>query len=45
MSEGKVYDQTGPGVKAHIKSFIDTYELPLDELLVEDLDQYPVCDE
>ncbi|KAK1926630.1 phosphatidylserine decarboxylase-domain-containing protein [Papiliotrema laurentii] len=41
IKQGKVYDQTGPGVKAHIKSFIDTYELPLDELLVQDLDQYP----
>jgi phosphatidylserine decarboxylase len=42
MLEGKVYDQTGEGVKAHIQSFIDTYDLPMNELLVQDLDQYPV---
>ena len=29
-------------MKEHIKSFIDTYELPMDELLVQDLDKYPV---
>lgn len=41
--EGKVYDQTGPTVRPHIESFIKTYALPLDELLVQDLNQYPVC--
>ncbi|OCF37743.1 phosphatidylserine decarboxylase [Kwoniella heveanensis BCC8398] len=41
IKQGKIYDQTGEGVKEHIQSFIDTYELPLDELLVKDLDQYP----
>lgn len=42
MIEGKVYDEQGPEVKAHIQSFIQTYDLPTDELLVTDLDQYPV---
>lgn len=37
-----MYDQTGPGVLAHIQSFIKTYDLPLEELLVQDLTQYPV---
>lgn len=41
-SEGKIYDQTGAGVRPHIQAFIDTYQLPLDELLVKDLGQYPV---
>ncbi|WRT65146.1 phosphatidylserine decarboxylase [Kwoniella shivajii] len=41
IKQGKIYDQQGEGVKEHIQSFIDTYELPLDELLVKDLDQYP----
>ncbi|WVF70191.1 phosphatidylserine decarboxylase [Kwoniella sp. CBS 6097] len=41
IKQGKIYDQTGEGVKEHIQSFIDTYELPLDELLVKDLTQYP----
>ncbi len=40
--EGKLYDQTGPDVLEHIQNFIDTYQLPLDELLVADLAQYPV---
>ncbi|OCF59180.1 phosphatidylserine decarboxylase [Kwoniella mangroviensis CBS 10435] len=38
---GKIYDQTGPEVREHIETFIKTYELPLEELLVKDLDQYP----
>ena len=42
MAEGLAYDQSGPEVKEHIQSFIDAYELPMDELLVQDLDQYPV---
>ena len=42
MVEGKVYDKTGPDVKDHIQSFVDAYDLPLNELLVQDLDQYPV---
>lgn len=29
-------------MEEHIKSFIKTYDLPLDELLVKDLSQYPV---
>lgn len=37
-----MYDQTGPGVRAHINSFIAAYSLPLDELLEKDLDKYPV---
>jgi hypothetical protein len=40
--EGKMYDKTGEGVLEHIKTFINTNELPLDELLVQDLTQYPV---
>ncbi len=43
QTEGKIYDEGGPGVKEHIQSFINTYQLPLDELLIQDLDQYPVC--
>ena len=43
MVEGKIYDQTGPEVVEHIQSFIKTYDLPTDELLVQDLSQYPVC--
>lgn len=42
IAEGKMYDKTGPDVKAHIQSFIDAYDLPMNELLVQDLDQYPV---
>lgn len=42
IPEGKVYDKTGEGVKEHIQSFIEAYDLPMDELLVQDLDQYPV---
>ncbi|WVW78860.1 phosphatidylserine decarboxylase [Kwoniella bestiolae CBS 10118] len=41
IKQGKIYDQTGPEVKEHIESFIKTYDLPLEELLVKDLDQYP----
>lgn len=41
--EGKLYDTEGPTVLPHIQSFIDTYQLPLNELLVQDLTQYPVC--
>ncbi|KAL7423353.1 hypothetical protein Q5752_002656 [Cryptotrichosporon argae] len=41
IKQGKLYDQTGEGVKEHIESFIKTYQLPLDELLVKDLTQYP----
>ncbi|WVR04306.1 phosphatidylserine decarboxylase [Kwoniella sp. DSM 27419] len=41
IKQGKIYDQTGEGVKEHIQSFINTYKLPLDELLVKDLNQYP----
>lgn len=40
--EGKLYDQTGEGVLQQIQSFIHTYDLPMDELLVQDLTQYPV---
>lgn len=29
-------------MKEHIQSFINTYDLPMDELLVQDLDKYPV---
>lgn len=39
--EGKLYDKEGPEVLPHIKSFIQTYDLPTNELLVEDLTQYP----
>lgn len=39
--QGKMYDQQGPEVRPHIESFIKTYNLPLEELLVTDLDQYP----
>ncbi|ORX36174.1 phosphatidylserine decarboxylase-domain-containing protein [Kockovaella imperatae] len=39
--QGELYDETGPGVKEHIQSFIDTYKLPLNELLIQDLDKYP----
>ncbi|WWD08045.1 phosphatidylserine decarboxylase [Kwoniella europaea PYCC6329] len=41
IKQGKIYDQTGPEVREHIETFIKTYELPLEELLVKDLDQYP----
>ncbi|WVQ91772.1 phosphatidylserine decarboxylase [Cryptococcus gattii] len=41
IKQGQTYDQTGPDVEEHIKSFIKTYGLPLDELLVKDLSQYP----
>ncbi|ORY25366.1 phosphatidylserine decarboxylase-domain-containing protein [Naematelia encephala] len=41
VKQGKLYDATGEGVKEHIQSFIKTYELPIDELLVQDLDNYP----
>lgn len=40
--EGQLYDQTGEDVLPHIQSFISTYQLPLDELLVSDLTKYPV---
>jgi phosphatidylserine decarboxylase len=42
VSEGQLYDQTGDDVLPHIQSFINTYQLPLDELLVPDLTKYPV---
>ncbi|WVQ83822.1 phosphatidylserine decarboxylase [Cryptococcus sp. DSM 104549] len=41
VKQGETYDQTGPAVKEHIEAFIKTYQLPLNELLVQDLDQYP----
>ncbi|WWC59068.1 phosphatidylserine decarboxylase [Kwoniella dejecticola CBS 10117] len=41
IKQGKIYDETGPEVKEHIEQFIQTYELPLNELLVQDLNQYP----
>ncbi|KAK4685590.1 phosphatidylserine decarboxylase, partial [Tremellales sp. Uapishka_1] len=41
IKQGKIYDATGEGVLEHIQSFIATYELSLDELLVKDLAQYP----
>ncbi|KAK8846641.1 phosphatidylserine decarboxylase [Kwoniella newhampshirensis] len=41
IQQGKIYDATGEGVKEHIQAFINTYELPMDELLVKDIDQYP----
>ncbi|EIW68665.1 hypothetical protein TREMEDRAFT_69127 [Tremella mesenterica DSM 1558] len=41
IKQGKIYDQTGEGVLEHIRSFVETYQLPLDELLVQDLTQYP----
>ncbi|WWD21949.1 phosphatidylserine decarboxylase [Kwoniella shandongensis] len=41
IQQGKIYDATGEGVKEHIQAFIDTYELPMDELLVKDINQYP----
>jgi len=34
LKQGKTYDATGPTVKPHIESFIKTYQLPMDELLV-----------
>jgi phosphatidylserine decarboxylase len=37
-----LYDKEGPEVLPHIQSFIKTYDLPLNELLIEDLTQYPV---
>ena len=37
-----MYDETGAQVRPHIESFIQTYNLPMDELLVQDLDKYPV---
>lgn len=37
-----MYDKEGPEVLTHIQSFVQTYNLPLDELLIEDLTQYPV---
>ncbi len=43
-AEGKIYDETGENVKPHIEAFIKSYELPMDELLVKDLDQYPVSE-
>ncbi|OWZ78123.1 phosphatidylserine decarboxylase [Cryptococcus neoformans Bt85] len=41
IKQGQTYDQTGPDVEEHIESFIKTYDLPLDDLLVKDLSQYP----
>jgi len=41
-AEGEVYNRKGPEVRPHIESFIRAYALPLDELLVKDLDEYPV---
>ncbi|ODN96548.1 phosphatidylserine decarboxylase [Cryptococcus wingfieldii CBS 7118] len=41
IKQGKTYDRTGPDVREHIEAFIATYDLPLNELLVQDLDQYP----
>jgi phosphatidylserine decarboxylase len=40
--EGAIYDKTGAGVLEHIQSFIQTYAIPLEELLVQDLSQYSV---
>lgn len=42
IPEGELYDRTGPDVRKHIESFIRAYSLPLNELLVQDLDEYPV---
>ncbi len=41
-SEGKLYDTEDSEVLPHIQSFIETYNLPLNELLVTDLKQYTV---
>ncbi|GHJ89750.1 hypothetical protein NliqN6_6152 [Naganishia liquefaciens] len=41
VRQGKLYDKEGPEVLPHIQSFIQTYNLPLNELLIEDLTQYP----
>ncbi|KAJ9118162.1 hypothetical protein QFC22_004066 [Naganishia vaughanmartiniae] len=41
IRQGQLYDKEGPEVLPHIKSFIATYNLPLDDLLIEDLTQYP----
>ncbi|KAI9635579.1 phosphatidylserine decarboxylase-domain-containing protein [Dioszegia hungarica] len=41
IKQGELYDQTGDDVLPHIQSFINTYQLPLDELLVSDLTKYP----
>ncbi|KAJ9099756.1 hypothetical protein QFC21_003754 [Naganishia friedmannii] len=41
IKQGQLYDKEGPEVLPHIKSFIATYKLPLADLLVEDLTQYP----
>lgn len=40
--EGKIYDQTGELVLGHINSFIQTYQIPMGELLVQDVKEYPV---
>ena len=42
LAEGKMYDETGSQVRPHIENFIQTYNLSMDELLVKDLDEYPV---
>ncbi|KAL1408510.1 hypothetical protein Q8F55_005322 [Vanrija albida] len=41
VKQGRIYDETGPSVRPHIESFVTSYAIPLDELLVQDLDQYP----
>lgn len=41
IKQGHLYDKEGPEVLPHIKSFIATYNLPLADLLIEDLSQYP----
>ncbi|WVN88892.1 phosphatidylserine decarboxylase [Cryptococcus depauperatus CBS 7841] len=41
IKQGQIYDQTGPDVLDHIKAFVKTYDLPLEELLVQDLTKYP----
>ncbi|KAI5450377.1 hypothetical protein NCC49_003159 [Naganishia albida] len=41
LRQGRLYDKEGPEVLPHIQSFIQTYDLPLDELLIQDLTKYP----
>jgi hypothetical protein len=43
IKQGKIYDQEGPGVTEHIQSFIDQFQLPLDELVEPDPAKYKVC--
>lgn len=41
VKQGQMYDATGDQVLPHIQSFIQTYNLPLNELLEPDLTKYP----